>query len=244
MGLMNATIEPVMQARGLSKRFKSVQALERLNLQVLPGEIYCLLGANGAGKTTTVKLFLGFLTPTEGEALVGGREVGRELAACRSQITYIPEQVRLYPNLTGLENLTYLARLGGLPHERGQLSDLLTRAGLASDSHHRLTGEYSKGMRQKVVVALALARQSRLLLLDEPTSGLDPKAAAEFGELVCLLAGRGAAVFMVTHDLFRAREVGHRIGIMRSGKLVDELVANQVDAVNLQQIYLEHMRGL
>jgi ABC-2 type transport system ATP-binding protein len=235
----------MLQASKLSKRFGDRPALEALDLEVSPGEIQCLLGANGAGKTTTINLFLGFLQPTSGAAYVNGREVTRALQAVRADLAYVPEQVSLYPTLTGLENLVYFTRLAG--RKVAAAADLLPhldQVGLDRRAATERLGRFSKGMRQKVGLAIALAKGARALLLDEPLSGLDPQAANEFCALVRQLAAGGVAVLMVTHDLFRAKEVGTRVGIMKNGRLLTNLSAAAVSHAQLEGIYLGHMQEL
>jgi ABC-2 type transport system ATP-binding protein len=231
----------LLEASDLTKTFGSVTALQSLRLVVRPGEIYCLLGANGAGKTTTINLFLGFIAPSGGRASVGGVDVVADPVGARRKLAYIPETVMLYGSLSGLENLEYFARLGGHAPSVAELHGYLDRAGLQRDAHGRPLATYSKGMRQKVGVAIALAKEARALLLDEPTSGLDPKASNEFSQLILALARDGAAILMATHDLFRAKETGTRIGIMREGRLVQELSSEEVSHADLERIYLEHM---
>ena len=233
---------PVLEARALSKRYGDVEAVSGLDLRVGPSEIYCLLGPNGAGKTTTIHLFLGFLEPTAGSVHVTGLDVAAEPLESKRRLAYIPEQVMLYRNLSGLENLEYFAALGGrgsLAPER--LTDILVGAGLPRDAVQRRVSEYSKGMRQKVGVAIAIAKEADALLLDEPTSGLDPQASNEFSELLGRLRDRGVAVLMATHDLFRAKESGTRVGIMRHGRLVTEMGTDEIGHADLERIYLEHM---
>ncbi|MFO1356719.1 MAG: ABC transporter ATP-binding protein [Gammaproteobacteria bacterium] len=232
----------MLEAIDLKKAYGDYEALKGLNLRVNGGDIYCLLGANGAGKTTTINLFLNFVTPTSGVARVNGIDVNTDPLQTKRYLAYIPEQVMLYGNLTGMENLEYFARLGG--HDEYSADDyrgFLRRVGLQEDAAGRRVKTYSKGMRQKVGVAIALAKQARALLLDEPTSGLDPKASNEFSELLVQLKGEGAAILMATHDLFRAKETGTRIGIMRGGQLVQELSTDEVSHADLERIYLEHM---
>jgi len=225
----------------LSKRFGTHWALQELDLRVGPGEIQCLLGANGAGKTTTLNLLLGFLAPTAGAAYVNGIEVAANAVLARAQLAFVPERVSLYPLLTGLENLTYFTQLGGKELSSAQLRGYLDRVGLDASAVGERVDNYSKGMRQKVALAIALAKGARALLLDEPLSGLDPKAANEFCALVRDLANGGAAVLMVTHDLFRARELGGRLGIMHAGRLLINLAASEVSHTQLDQIYLDCM---
>ena len=234
---------PLLEARGLSKDYGNTQALDSLDLAIAPGEVYCLLGPNGAGKTTTINLFLGFVSPSGGQALVSGLDVSTHDRETKQRLAYIPEQVMLYRNLSGLENLEYFAALGGKGSlGRDRLTDALVDAGLERDAVDRRVSEYSKGMRQKVGIAIAIAKEADVLLLDEPTSGLDPKAANEFSALVERLRNRGVAVLMATHDLFRAKETGTRVGIMRYGRLVAELSTDEIGHTDLERIYLEHMR--
>src|SRR5205823_4465237 len=156
-----------------------------------PGEIFCLLGANGAGKTTTINLFLNFIPPTSGTARISGLDVVEHSLESKKYLAYIPEQVMLYRNLTGLENLEYFTSLaGGERYTRPQLLCFLKEAGLPPGAAEKRVGAYSKGMRQKVGIAIAIAKKARALLLDEPTSGLDPKAANEFSEQLKKMSGR------------------------------------------------------
>ena len=232
----------ILKAEQLSKQYNGSAALSDLNLEVKPGEIYCLLGANGAGKSTTIRIFLNFIQPSSGRALVNGLDVTRAPLESKKVLAYIPEQVMLYPHLSGLENLEYFAALAG--HEeysRKELGAFLSRSGLQTDAHEQRVSTYSKGMRQKVGIAIALAKQARALLLDEPTSGLDPEASNEFSGLLQQLRGDGVAILMATHDLFRAKEVGSRVGIMRRGLLRAELDPSELDHADLERIYLEHM---
>jgi len=232
----------MLEARRLTKRYDQTTALDDLTLTVLPGEVFCLLGANGAGKTTTINLFLHFVEPSSGSAFINGVDVSKEPLETKKYLAYIPETVMLYKNLTGLENLEYFSALAGRPdYSRAQLLDFLTQVGLPGKFADERVGTYSKGMRQKVGIAIALAKDAKALLLDEPTSGLDPKAANEFSTLLTRLSHDGVAVLMATHDLFRAKEAGTRVGIMRQGRLVRTLDTNEVGHADLERIYLDHM---
>jgi ABC-2 type transport system ATP-binding protein len=233
----------MLKATQLSKRYGDLLALDNFDLEVAQGEIYCLLGANGAGKTTTVNLFMGFLEASSGGAYINGQQVVAGDARLRSLIAYIPENVVLYPELTGLENLDYLSRLSAKKYSKAQLQAFLNQAGLQTAAHPQKVVSYSKGMRQKVGIALALAKEAVVLFLDEPTSGLDPQASNEFSQLLQVLSKKGVTVFMVTHDLFRAKEVANRIGIMSKGQLVKELSASGVSHSELETIYLQAVSG-
>jgi ABC-2 type transport system ATP-binding protein len=232
----------VLRAEALSKTFGKQTALHPLNLTVAGGEIVCMLGANGAGKTTTINLFLGFLEPNGGKAVVNGVIVQSDKTAARKHLGYVPEQVALYPSLSGLENLEYFMRLSGAANiSEPHLRSLLDKVGLDQAAATRPVQDYSKGMRQKVGLAIALGKNAKALLLDEPLSGLDPKAANEFCALLRVLANEGKAVLMATHDLFRAREISDKIVIMKSGRMVAALDSAALDNATLEKIYLQHM---
>lgn len=231
----------MIEAKNLTRSFGDHVALNDVSFAIRPGETLCLLGANGAGKTTAINLFLGFLEPTSGAALVDGKEVHKDPDHARSVTAYIPEQVALYPELTGHENLDFFTRLSGKTVEEAELIASLERSGLQKEAIHQRASGYSKGMRQKVGIAIAIAKGARILLLDEPLSGLDPKAANEFCELVKTMRDQGMTTLMVTHDLFRAREVGNRLGIMKAGRLVETINADAVSVQGLEAMYLAHM---
>jgi ABC-2 type transport system ATP-binding protein len=231
----------MLQAINLTKSYNGITALNNVSFEVKPGEIFCLLGANGAGKTTTINLFLNFVTPSGGQALIGHKDVTREPVETKRLLAYIPENLMLYPNLTGLENLEYFAGLSGKDFSKEEYRKFLSEAGLQTEAHDKRVHTYSKGMRQKVGVAIAVAKQASVLLLDEPTSGLDPKASNDFAELLKKLSGHGVAILMATHDLFRARESGTHIGIMKSGRLVEHLTTEQINHTDLEKLYLRHM---
>ena len=231
----------MLEAIDLSKEYGANVALDRLNLSVAPGEVFCLLGANGAGKTTTINLFLNFIAPTAGTAKIKGLDVTKAPLETKKYVAYIPEQVTLYRNLTGLENLEYFTALAGHEYSRDVLIDLFRDVGLGPGVEHQRVSTYSKGMRQKVGIAIAIAKKAEALLLDEPTSGLDPKASNEFSTLLGQMRQRGVAVLMATHDLFRAKESGSRVGIMKHGRLVATMSTADIGHADLERLYLEHM---
>ena len=226
-------------AENLSKTYGDYKALNNLNLKLNKGEIFALLGQNGAGKSTTINIFLGFVKPTEGVAKINGISVVDHPEETKKFIAYIPETVLLYPNLTGVENLKFFSSLAGFDYDNETLTSFLSKAGLQSDAHHNRQGGYSKGMRQKVGIAIAIAKKAKVLLLDEPTSGLDPKASNEFSEILKELASEGTTIFMATHDIFRAKEVADRIGIMKRGNLISEINADEISANELEKLYLQ-----
>jgi ABC-2 type transport system ATP-binding protein len=233
--------DPVFVARRLVKRFGAQVALDGLELSVGRGEVVCLLGANGAGKTTTINLFLGFTAPSEGTVTVDGIEPAREPSVTRRRVAYIPEQVSLFPLLTGIENLDYLVRLAGARPARADLLRWFAQAGLDAGVADRRVAHYSKGMRQKVGIAVALAKGARGLLLDEPLSGLDPQAANDFSTRLKALRDGGSAILMATHDLFRARDLAQRVVILKHGRAVQTLGTRGLGHAELEALDLAHM---
>ncbi|MEM9673782.1 MAG: ABC transporter ATP-binding protein [Bacteroidota bacterium] len=234
----------MLRAINLTKSYGAFTALNNLNLSVQAGDIFCLLGANGAGKSTTINLFLNFIEPTEGQATIDTLDVSQHPKKTKQLLSYIPENLRLYPNLTGLENLEFFCQLGGKRHTNDQLEELLGQSGLQTEFIHKRVSHYSKGMRQKVGIALARARQAKVLLLDEPTSGLDPKASNEFSELLLDMKEKGVTTLMATHDLFRAKDTGTHIGIMKEGVLVEQFATAEVSFQDLEKIYLQIMHKI
>jgi ABC-2 type transport system ATP-binding protein len=225
----------------LTKKYDQSVALNELNLHVNSGEIYCLLGANGAGKTTTINLLLGFIMPSSGDATIDGMNVYENGKATKKILAYIPENLMLYPSLTAIENLDYFSGIAGKQLSTNQLKTHLAEAGLQEDAFDKRIHTFSKGMRQKVGIAIALAKDAKALLLDEPTSGLAPKASNEFGLLLQKLRAKGVATLMATHDLFRAKEVATHIGIMKDGQLKQQFKADEISLSELENAYLNTM---
>jgi len=218
----------VLEAINLKKTYGDYDALKGINLSVPAGRIVCLLGANGAGKTTTINLFLNFIDPTSGTAKVNGLEVTANPLETKKHLAYIPETVMLYGNLTGLENLTYFAKLGGhAEYKENDLRGFLKRVGLQDGAVDKRVAAYSKGMRQKVGVAIALAKRAKALLLDEPTSGLDPVSAAAFDALLLYLRSHlHLTVVMITHDLDSLFRTCDRVGVIVEKHMVTDTSVN------------------
>jgi len=232
----------VLEAKKLTKRYGERLALDSLDLQIAPGEVYCLVGANGAGKTTTISLFLNFISPTSGAAYVDGVCIADQPALAKRHLAYIPESVSLYGQLSGVENLDYFSTLAGHKLSKDDKLGLLERAGLRNEDATRRASEYSKGMRQKVGIAIALAKNATAILMDEPTSGLDPQASNELSQLVKQLGEQQTSVLMATHDLYRAKEVATNIGVMRQGRLVETVKPADVSHAELETIALRNMQ--
>ncbi|MEW6212706.1 MAG: ABC transporter ATP-binding protein [Acidobacteriota bacterium] len=235
----------MIEARNLSKRYEDgVLALDALNLTVEPGRIYCLLGANGAGKTTTINLFFNFIEPTSGQAFINGIDVSKNPIESKKHVAYVSENVMLYGNFTARQNLDFFARLAGRRDiKKDDYYMVLREVGLQEKAFEQRVKEFSKGMRQKVGIAIAIIKDAPAILLDEPTSGLDPKAGAEFLETLDELRGRGKAILMSTHDIFRAKEIADTVGIMKEGRKVMEREREELAHEDLQSLYLDYMRG-
>ena len=233
----------MIQLQNISKSFKGNLAINNLNLEIQKGEILGLLGANGAGKSTTINMLLGFISPNSGTIKIDGINIYKHSQNSRKKIGYIPENVNLYPYLTGQENLDYFCKLAGLKYSKKELEDFLICCGLQKEFHNKKLENYSKGMRQKVGIAIAYAKTVNIYLLDEPASGLDPLASNELSVLLKKLASEGATILMASHDIFRVREVCNRIGILKSGVLVKELKSEEVSAKELEKLYIQYMQN-
>lgn len=226
-----------IEIEDLVVRYGDRQVIDHLSLNVGAGEVYGLLGGNGAGKSTTLQTILGFVSPTSGRVRVVGVDPAAEPALVRRAIAYIPENVALYDHLSARENVDYFLRLAGLRPEPGEMETAFRTVGLAEEAWSRPVSGFSKGMRQKTAIALALLRRASVLLLDEPTSGLDPGATADFNALVSRLRGEGAAILIVTHDLIGAADIADRIGFLEKGRISDEMVAEGADRFDLRALH-------
>ncbi len=234
--------DATLETSALSKRYGDVVALDEVSISIRPGEILCLLGANGAGKTTTINLLLGFATPSSGSARVCGLDVVQKTEDARRCIGYVPEVVALYPSLSGRENIDFFHRLSGKPDlTEDSLQELLSRLNFPLHAIDRRASTYSKGMRQKIGLAIALGKQAVAILLDEPLSGLDPASANDLVQVLRDVAAKGTALLISTHDIFRAVELATSIGIMRHGKLLELLDPKVLNGQQLESIYLRHM---
>jgi ABC-2 type transport system ATP-binding protein len=233
----------MLQAVDLTKRYEDgLLALDRLNLTVSPGELFCLLGANGAGKTTAINVFLNFIDATSGTALVNGIDVSQDPLEAKRHVAYVSENVMLYENFTARQNIDFFAKLGGKHAlSREDYYHVLGRVGLQEKAFEQRLRLFSKGMRQKLGIAIAITKDAENIILDEPTSGLDPKAGAEFMALLDQLRTEGKAILMSTHDIFRAKEAADRLGIMKEGRLVAVLTREELARENLERLYLEYM---
>jgi ABC-2 type transport system ATP-binding protein len=235
-----------LEIEGLSKRYEDgVLAVDKLNLRVEPGEVFCMLGANGAGKTTTLMLVLGFTEPTEGIARICGVDITKNPLEAKKRVAYVSENVMLYGNFTARQNLDFFAKLGGEKNVTKEEYDVvLARVGLEQDAFRRRVKGFSKGMRQRLGIAIAIIKDAKVILLDEPTSGLDPKGGAEFLRLLGDLRDEGKAILMTTHDIFRAREIADRVGIMNRGRLIRIIPREDLEHEDLTKLYINYVERL
>ncbi len=218
MGERAATVE----ARGLTKRYGDLVAVDHLDLELHRGEVFGLLGPNGAGKTTTILMLLGLTEPTAGTVRVLGLDPTRQPLEVKRRVGYVPDDVGFYGSLTGRENLRYTARLNGLsgPGAERRISELLEGVGLAEAADAPVE-TYSRGMRQRLGIADALLKDPEVAILDEPTVGIDPEGVAEILALIAALAReRGATVLLSSHLLHQVQSICDRVGIFVGGRMV------------------------
>ncbi|MEO1080942.1 MAG: ABC transporter ATP-binding protein [Pseudomonadota bacterium] len=228
---------PRLEAHDLHVTRGDREVLRGISFSVAAGEVYGLLGGNGVGKSTTLLTFLGLLEPSAGAVRVAGVGVAEDTEATRQSIAYLPESASLYEHLDARENLNYFLRLAGTEADSEAVDAALDRVGLRADARSQRLSSYSKGMRQKVAIALAILRDTDILLLDEPTSGLDPTAIDEFHDLVRGLASAEKSVLMVTHDVYGACQVADRIGLLRDGSLVGEFSAPEEGKIDTAEVH-------
>jgi ABC-2 type transport system ATP-binding protein len=215
---------PVIEARGLSKRYGPILAVDDLDLAVEGGEIYGLLGPNGAGKTTTILMLLGLSEPTAGSARVMGLDPTRDPKGVKRRVGYLPDDAGFYGTLTGRQNLRYTARLNGLtgPVAEGRIDEVLELVALSDRADDRAEG-YSRGMRQRLGIADALVKGPDVLILDEPTTAIDPIGVVEILDLIRRLArDEGLAILLASHLLDQVQVICQRVGIFHAGRLVAE----------------------
>ena len=236
----------MLQAIDLTKRYEDQElALDALNLEIKEGEIFFLLGANGAGKTTTINLFLNFIEPTTGKALINGIDVTKNPLESKKYVSYVSENVMLYGNFTARQNLDFFARLGGKTNlTKDDYYMRMREVGLQEEAFEKKLKTFSKGMRQKVGLTIAIIKDAPNILLDEPTAGLDPKAAAELMQILVNLKRQGKSILMCTHDIFRAKSIADRLGIMKEGRLVMVRTRSEFLEDDLEKIYMDYMQEM
>jgi len=234
----------MLETKNLTKKYEDgLLALDHLDLKIEPGEIFCMFGANGAGKTTAINLILGFIPPTEGTALIEGIDVVKEPLKSKDFVSFVSENVMLYGNFTAYQNVDYFSRLAGKRNlTKTDYAQVMKRVGLQEEAFDMRTKNFSKGMRQKLGIAIAILKDAPNLILDEPTSGLDPRSGQEFLELLLELRDKGRSIFISSHDIFRAKYIADRVGFMMQGKLVMMKTSEELKGEDLNKIYIEYMQ--
>lgn len=214
---------PVLECRGVRRRFGEIQAVDGVSFHVEAGETYGLLGPNGAGKTTAISMIAGLLAPDGGEVIVGGQPMTTRSTKLKGMIGYVPQDLAIYPDLSGRENLVFFARLYGMSSSEAKkrANDVLETIGL-SDRARDQTKKYSGGMKRRLNIGIGLLNRPKLLILDEPTVGVDPQSRNAILESVEQLSTAGMAVLYTTHYMEEAERLCDRVGIIDQGKLIAE----------------------
>lgn len=234
----------MLELRNVSKLYSGIPAVSQLSFHAAPGEVTGYLGPNGSGKSTTIKMIVGLLEASHGEILFGGERIDRNRIAHRQRLGYVPEEPHLYPHLTGLEYLEMVSDLRCLPRQTAarRIQELLRLLSLSPHRHVPISS-YSKGMRQKVLIAAALLHNPDLVILDEPFSGLDVSTALILRDLISALARSGRVVLFSSHELETVERLCSRVVILHKGKIVANDSIRNLSAVlsrpNLEGIFSE-----
>lgn len=245
--------QPIIETKGLTKRYHHQAAVDHLNVSIMEGEVFGFLGPNGAGKTTTLLMLMGLTQPSEGSARVCGLDPFRRARDIKRLIGYLPENVGFYGDMDALQSLEYVSDLNGLdrPTSEGRIEEALKVVGLWEEAHKRV-GEYSRGMRQRLGIAEVLIKNPKVLFLDEPTLGLDPDGAIKLIDLIqSLNLERKITVLLSSHNLYQVQKISNRVGIMIKGRMVVEgsveALAKEKFGMNeegygLEEIYMKYFQ--
>jgi ABC-2 type transport system ATP-binding protein len=234
----------VLEVQNLCRSFRSIPAIQDVSFKVAPGEIVGFLGPNGAGKSTTVKIITGMLKPNEGRVLFEGSDISKDMVAFRAILGYVPEEAHLYTYLSGLEYLQLVGRLRGLdePLIEAKATGLLKLFNLESWQYSPLSS-YSKGMRQRVLIAAALLHDPKLLIFDEPLSGLDVASGRLFKDLLEVLAAQGKAIIYISHVLEVVEQICNRVIVIAKGRILADArpsdLAELMSLPNLESVFAQ-----
>jgi ABC-2 type transport system ATP-binding protein len=230
----------LLDIKQLSCTFADKPVLQALNLTVQNGQVVSILGSNGAGKSTLLKCILGLQdkqAQISGDILISGLSMLHQANDARRHIAYVPEQPAVYGHLSAIENMRYFLSLSNVKATHAEIENRLNQVGLKSNSWQQACEEYSKGMKQKVMLALALAKQAKLVLMDEPNSGLDPQATEELNQLIIACKNNGMGVLVVTHDVLSALAFSDQLQMLTQGRL-------QTVTIDQSHLSLDHLKQL
>ena len=239
---------PIIKVNQLHKNFDQVKAVRGISFQIAQGEIYSLLGPNGAGKTTTISMLTGLLEPTEGDASVDGHSIRSDINRAKKVIGVVPQEIALYPTITGRENLSFWGKMYGMRGDdlEARIDSALEIAGLADRAGEKVEN-YSGGMKRRLNIAVGLLHEPKIIFMDEPTVGIDPQSRRRILDTVKELNQQGMAVLYTTHYMEEAEELSHRIGIIDHGELISEgtlseltQMVGQYDTVQMHVETSEH----
>jgi ABC-2 type transport system ATP-binding protein len=234
----------MLEVKDLCKNYRGLPAIDKVSFRIGAGEIVGYVGPNGSGKSTTVKIVTGLLEPTEGQVLFGGKSIRLSLQGYRDSFGYVPEEAHVYTHLSGLEYLQLVGRLRNIPEDLINLkaNRLLTLLGLESWRHSPIS-LYSKGMKQRVLIAAALLHDPKLLIFDEPLSGLDVVSARLFKDLLQQLAEHGKAILYISHVLEVVESVCHRVIVIAKGKILADappaMLKSSLALANLESVFAQ-----
>jgi ABC-2 type transport system ATP-binding protein len=234
----------MLEVQNLFKSYRAIPAVQDVSFRVAPGEIIGFLGPNGAGKSTTVKIITGMLRPNDGRVLFEGRDIRDDMVAFRAAFGYVPEEAHLYTYLSGLEYLQLIGRLRGLPERilEAKATGLLRLLQLESWQHSPISS-YSKGMRQRVLIAAALLHDPKLLIFDEPLSGLDVVSGRLFKDLLEMLAAQGKAILYISHVLEVVEQVCNRVIVIARGRVLADAPPSDLTRLmslpNLESVFAQ-----
>ncbi|HET57976.1 MAG TPA: ABC transporter ATP-binding protein [Deltaproteobacteria bacterium] len=247
--------EAIIETRGLTKVYGKQAAVQDLYLTVQAGEIFGFLGPNGSGKTTTLLMLLGLTEPSGGKARVAGFDPRRDSIKVKRVVGYIPERVGFYDDMTGPENLHFIAQLNGMPDSvsKKRIDEAIESVGLGEEAQKKIAA-YSRGMRQRLGIAQILVREPKIAFLDEPTLGLDPEGTMRIvGYIQSLSRDKNMTVIISSHDLKQVQKIADRIGIMLGGRMIatgtmDQLAEEQFGVgdskISLDDLYMKYFQEI
>jgi len=237
----------MLEVRNVSKRYRTIPAVQNVSFTLDEGEVLGYLGPNGSGKSTTVKMITGMIEPTDGEIFFRGRNIHDDLTAFRRELGYVPEEAQVYTHLSGLEYLQLVGRLRGMPEKLidKKARELLRLLSLEAAQYSAIS-DYSKGMKQRVLISAALMHDPQLLIFDEPLSGLDAVTARLFKDLLLILASEGKAILYISHVLEVVERVCDRVIILAKGRVVADAAPGKLTELmqlpNLESVFAQLVR--